>query len=330
MDRGRFSSHFLLSVDNMCLSFFSLERVFWKNADVHNFISKWRRPWSDSFWWFTLSISTPTMDRGRFSCHFLLSVDNMCLSFFSLWEFSEKNADVDNFISKWRRHWPDFCWWFTLSISTPTMDRGRFSSDFFLSVDNMCLSFFSLWEFSEKMLTCPILSQNGEGPDPFFWWFLLSISTPTMDRGRFSSHFLLSVDNMCLSFFSLWEFSEKMLTWTISSQNGEGPDPIFVGDLPSPFQRPQWTGVDFPATSFYPWTTCVFPSLVSKSFLKKCWRAQFQLKMAKALTRFFFDDFSSPFQRPQWTGVDFPATSFYPCTTCVFPSLVCESFQKKC
>ena len=132
------------------------------------------------------------------------------------------------------------------------------------------------------MLTCPILSQNGEGPDPVFWWFLLSISTPTMDRGRFSSHFLLSVDNMCLSFFSLSEFSEKMLTCTILSQNGEGPDPILIGDLPSPFPRPQWTWVDYPAPSFYPWTTCVFPSLVSESFLKKYWRAQFYLKMAKA------------------------------------------------
>ena len=204
------------------------------------------------------------------------------------------------------------------------MDQGRFSSHFLLSVDNMCLSFFSLSGFSEKMLTCTILSQSGEGPDPiligdlpspfprpqwtwvdfpapsfypwttcvfpslvsesflkkcwraqfylkmakaltrFFWWFLLSISTPTMDRGRFSSHFLLSVDNMCLSFFSLWEFSEKMLTCTILSQSGEGPDTILFGDLPSPFQRPQWTGVDFfllsgdnMCLSFYP---------------KKCWR----------------------------------------------------------
>ena len=118
------------------------------------------------------------------------------------------------------------------------MDRGRFSCHFLLSVDNMCLSFFSLWEFSEKMLTClwefSILSQNGEGPGPFFWWFLLSDS--------------------------FW--------WS------------------SPFQRPQWTGVDFPVTFFYPWITCVFPSLAFESFLKKCWRAQFHLKMAKALTRF--------------------------------------------
>ena len=157
----------------------------------------------------------------------------------------------------------------------------------------------------------------------FCWWFILSISTPTMDRGRFSNHFLLSVDNMCLSFFNLWEFSEKMLTCPILSQKWRRPwHPILFCDLPSPFQRPQWTGVDFPATSFYPLATCVFPSLVSESFLKKYWRAQYYLKMAEALTRFF--------QRPQWTEVDFPATSFYPWTTCVFPSLAFQSFLKKC
>ena len=44
-----------------------------------------------------------------------------------------------------------------------------------------------------------------------------------------------------------------MLTCTMLSQNGEGPDPIFFGDLSFLFQRPQWTGVDFPATSLYLW-----------------------------------------------------------------------------
>ena len=128
-----------------------------------------------------------------------------------------------------------------------------------------------------------------EGPDPvLFGDLLLSISMPTMDRGRFSSPFLLSVDNMCLSFFSQREFSEKMLTCIILSQNGEGPSPIFVGDISSPFQHPRWTVVDFPVTTFDPWTTCVFPSLVFESFLKKCWRAQFYLKVAKALTRVFW------------------------------------------
>ena len=97
-----------------------------------------------------------------------------------------------------------------------------------------------------------------------------------------------------------------------------------------PFQRPQWTGVDVPATSFYPWTTCVFPSLVSESFLKKCWRAQFYLKMAIGPDPVLLLISPLPFQRPKWTGVDFPATSFYPWTTRVFPSLAFQSFLKKC
>ena len=171
----------------------------------------------------------------------------------------------------------------------------------------MCLSFFSE-SFLKKCWRAQFYLKMAKALTRSFWWFILSISTPTMDRGRFSSHFLLSVDNMCLSFFSLWEFSEKMLTCTILSQNGEGTDPIFFGDLPSPFHAHNGPGSIF---FFYPWTTCVFPSLVFESFLKKCWRAQFYLKMAKALAR-FFGDFSSPFQRPQWTGVDFPVTFFYP------------------
>ena len=93
---------------------------------------------------------------------------------------------------------------------------------------------------------------------------------------------------------------------------------------------PTMDRVDFPSPSFYPWTTCVFPSLVSESFLKKYWRAQFYLKVAKVTDPIPFGDLPSPFQRPQWIEVDFSATSFYPWTTCVFPALVCESFLKKC
>ena len=199
-------------------------------------------------------------------------------------------------------------------------------------------------------------------------WFILSISMLTLDRGRFSNHFRISADKMCFSFSRLWEFSEKMLTCTILPPNGEGPVPIFF------VIYPQQIGVDFPATSFYPRIKCVFPSSVCETFLKKCWRAQFYLKMAKDLTRFFRwfilsistptmdrGRFSSHFRlsvdkcvfllqsvrvlsknadvhnfiskwRRSWpdffghlyflfqqsTGVDFPATSFYPWIKCVF------------
>ena len=231
-------------------------------------------------------------------------------------------------------------------------------------------SFFSLWEFSQEMLTCTILSQNGEGPDPFYG-MIYPISMLTMDRGRFSNHFRISADKMCFSFSRLWEFSEKMLTCTILPPNGEGPVPIFF------VIYPQQIGVDFPATSFYPRIKCVFPSSVCETFLKKCWRAQFYLNMVKVLTQFFrwfilsistptmdrgrfsshfrlsvdkcvfllqsvrvlsknadvhnfiwkwrrprpflWGDLSFQFQCPQWTGVNFPPTSFYPSIKCVFP-----------
>ena len=154
-----------------------------------------------------------------------------------------KKAYVLNFISKW-----------IFLVIYPFNSNGvDFPTTSFISVDKMCFPSSSLWEFSQKMLTWTILSQNGEGPDPIpFWWFILSISMATMDRGRFSSHFLLSEDKMCFSFFRLWEFSEKMLTWTILSQNGEGPEHDFFGDLYFQFQGPNWNGVDFSPTSFYP------------------------------------------------------------------------------
>ena len=101
----------------------------------------------------------------------------------------------------------------------------------------------------------------------FFLWLILSISMPTMDRGRFSSHFLLSVEKMC------------------------------------------------------------FPSPVCESFLKKCWRAQFYLKMVKNWSD-FFGDLSFQFQRPQRTGVDFPDTFFYPRIKCVFLLQAVKFFEK--
>ena len=119
-----------------CVFLLQSVRVFSKNGDVHNFISKWRRPWP--FLWGDLSF--------QFQCPQWTGVDFPATSFYtwikcvfllqSVRVFS-KNADVHNFISKWRRPWP-FLWWFILSISMPTMDRGRFSIHFLLSEDKMC------------------------------------------------------------------------------------------------------------------------------------------------------------------------------------------------
>ena len=140
--------------------------------------------------------------------------------------------------------------WYILSMSMPTMDRGRFSSHFLLSVDNMCVSFFSLWEFSEKMLTCSILPQNGEELTRFFWWFILSISTPTMDRGRFSRHFLLSADKMCFFLLQSVRVFLKNATCTNLSQNGEGPDPFFGVIYPFNFNAHNGPGSIFQPLPF--------------------------------------------------------------------------------
>ena len=175
------------------------------------------------FWWFILSISTPTMDRGRFQDTSFYSRIKCVFLLQSVRVFS-KNADVHNFISKWRRPWP-FLWGdISFECQCPQWTGVDFPATSFYSRNKMCISFFSLWEFSQKMLTCTILSQNGEGPDPFFGVIYPFNFNAHNGPGRFSRHFLLSVDKMC------------------------------------------------------------FPSSVCESFLKKCWRAQFYLKMAKALT----------------------------------------------
>ena len=106
MDRGRFSSHFLLSADKMCFPS-SVCESFLKKCWRGQFYFKIAKALTLSLGWFILSISMPTMDRGRFSSHFLLSVDKVCFPS-SVCENFSKNADVDNFISKWRRPWPNF------------------------------------------------------------------------------------------------------------------------------------------------------------------------------------------------------------------------------
>ena len=184
------------------------------------------------------------------------------------------------------------------------MYRGRFSSHFPLSVDKLyfpssvCESFLKKWwraQFYLKMAKALTLSLG---------WFILSISMPTTDRVRFFSHFLLFSDNICFSFFSLWEFSQKMVTCTILSQNGEGPDPIFLVIYPFNFNAHNGPG-SISRHFLLSVDKMCFPSSVCESFLKKCWRAQVYLKMAKALTRFFWGDLSFQFQCPQRTGIDF-------------------------
>ena len=104
-----------------------------------------------------------------------------------------KNADVAQFYLKMANALTLSLGWFILSISMPTMDRGRYSRHFRLSVDKMCFSFFSLWEFSQKMLTCTILSQNGEGPEPIFLVIYTFNFNAHNGPGSIFPHFLLSI-----------------------------------------------------------------------------------------------------------------------------------------
>ena len=154
-----------------------------------------------------------------------------------------------------------FFWSFILSILT--IDRVDFPATSFypwikcVFPSSVCESFLKkCWRAQFYLKMAKALTRT-------LWWFILSISTPTMDRGRFSSHFLISVDKMC------------------------------------------------------------FPTSVGESFLKKCWRAQFYLKMAKVLTRLFWSFILSILTIDR---ADFPATSFISVDKMCFPSSVCESF----
>ena len=298
MDRGRFSNHFRLSVDKMCFPS-SVCKRFLKKCWRAQFHLKMAKVLTRFFCSFIISIST--IDRGRFSTHFLLSVDKICFPS-SVCESFSINADVHNFISKWRRPSP-FLWgdlsfqfqWQWTGVDFP-------ATSFYPWIK--CVFLLQSVRISQKMLTWTILSQNGEGPDPIFWSFILSIST--IDRGRFSSHFLLSVDKMCFPSSGCESFLKKGLRAQFYLKMAD-----FFGDLYFQFQRPQWTVVDFPTTSSYPGIKCVFPSSVCESFPKKCWRGQFYLKMTKALARFFWW-FILSISTPTMDRVDFPATSFYP------------------
>ena len=146
------------------------------------------------FWWFILSIST--IDRGRFSSHFLLSVDKICFPS-SVCESFLKKCWRAQFYLKMAKALTRFFRWFILSISTPTMDRGRFSSHFRLSVDKMCFSSSVCESFLKKCWRAQFYLKMAKAQTLSLGWFILSISMPSMDRGQFSAQILLSVDKMC-------------------------------------------------------------------------------------------------------------------------------------
>ena len=165
------------------------------------------------------------------------------------------------------------------------------------------------------MLTCIILSQNGEGPDPIF----LVIYTFYFNNRP-------GVDFPATSFYPWIKCVFLLQSVRVFSKNADvhnfiskwrRPWPFLWGDLSFQFQCPQWTGVDFPATSFYPSIKCVFLLQSVRVFSKNADVHNFLSKWRRPWP-FLLGDLFFQFQCPQWTGVDFPATSFYPSIKCVF------------
>ena len=135
-----------------------------------------------------------------------------------------------------------------------------------------------------------------------------------MDRDRFSSHFRRSVDKMCFPSSVCESFLKKC--WRAS----------FYLKMAKVLPRFFWSfilsiltidRVDFPATSFYPSIKCVFLLQSVRVFSKNADVHNFISKWRRPWPD-IFGYLSFQFQRPQWTGVDFPATSFYPSIKCVF------------
>ena len=276
-----------------------------------------------SLGWFILSISMPTMDRGQFCAQILLSVDKMCVSFFSMWEFSQIMLTCTILSQNGEGPDPIF-----FVINPFNFDAHNGPGSIFQPLPSIrwknVFSFSSLWEFSQKMLTCSILPQNGKELIRFFWWFIVSISTPTTDRGRFSKHFLLSEDKMCFPSSGCEIFLKKCWRWKFYLKMAKALSRFFWWFILS-IPTPTMDRGRFSSHFLISGDKMCFPSSGCESFLKKGLRAQFYLKMAD-----FFGDLSFQFQRPQWTLVDFPTTSSYPGIKRVFPSSVCESFPKKC
>ena len=148
----------------------------------------------------------------------------------------------------------------------------------------------------------------------FFWSFILSILT--IDRGRFSSHFLLSVDKMCFPSSVCESFLYKCWRTQFYLKMAKALT-LSLGWFILSISMPTMSGVDFPATSFYPSIKCVFLLQSVRVFSKNADVHNFLSKWRRPWP-FLLGDLFFQFQCPQWTGVDFPATSFYPSIKCVF------------
>ena len=121
---------------------------------------------------------------------------------------------------------------------------GRFSSHFLLSVDKMCYPSSVCESFLNKCWRTQFYLKMAKALTHSLGWFILSISLPTMDRVDFpATSFYPSIK--FVPFSSRWEFSLKMLTCTILSQNGEGPDPIFLVIYPFNFNAHNGPGSIF-------------------------------------------------------------------------------------
>ena len=307
-----------------CVFLLQSVRISSKNADVDNFISKWWRLWP--FLWGDLSFQC--------QCPQWTAVDFPATSFYP-WikcvfllqsvRISSKNADVDNFISKWGRPWPDFLDDLSFQFHRPQWTGVDFQDTSFCP--RICVFLLQAVRVSSKNADVHNIISKWRRP----WPFLRCDLSSQFQRPQWTG-----VDFQDTSFYSRIKCVFLLPSVRVFSNNADvhnfisnwrRPWSFIWGDLPFQFECPQWTGDDFPATSFYPRIKCVFPTLVCESFLKKGWRSQFYHKMVKNWPD-FFRDLSFQFQRPQWTGVDFPGTSFYPWIKCLFLLQAVRVFSK--
>ena len=307
--------------------FFLLQsvRVFLNNADVHNFISNWRRPWP--FIWGDISFQC--------QCPQWTGDDFPATSFYPWIKCVFPSLVCESFLKKgWRaqfyhkmvKNWPDFFRDLSFQFQRPQWTGVDFPGTSFYPSIKCVFLLQSVRGFSKNGDVHNFISK-WRWPWPFLWGDLsFQFQCPQWTGLDFSAtSFYLPIkcvfpSSVCESFLKKCDVHNFISKW-------RRPWPFLWGDLSFQFQCPQWTRVNFPATSFYPRIICVFPSLVCESFLKKCWRAQFYHKMVKNWPD-FFGDLSLQFQRPQWTGVDFPGTSFYPRIKCVFLLQAVRVFSK--